>query len=123
MMDILQNNLGHTNLDYIEMAKIQLSSQDIIKQRFEFLSDCPEFTTRVSEFINAIKNNVEKIVVAMNACLSQASIRNTDIDLIILRMMSILMQIVKAICNHKASGSCQIAIIVNINVNITFLSF
>lgn len=84
MMDILQNNLGHTNLDYIEMAKIQLSSQDIIKQRFEFLSDCPEFTTRVSEFINAIKNNVEKIVVAMNACLSQASIRNTDIDLIIL---------------------------------------
>lgn len=84
MMDILQNNLGHTNLDYIEMAKIQLSSQDIIKQRFEFLSDCPEFTTHVSEFINAIKNNVEKIVLAMNACLSQASIRNTDIDLIIL---------------------------------------
>ncbi len=84
MMDILQNNLGHTNLDYIESAKIRLSSHDAIKQRFEFLSDCPEFTIHISEFINAIKNDVDKIVLTMKMCLTQAAIKNTDIDLIIL---------------------------------------
>ena len=39
---------------------------------------------RLVSFMNAIKNDVEKIILAMQTCLAQATIKNTDIDLIIL---------------------------------------
>lgn len=84
MMDILKNNLGHTNLDYVEYAKINLSHQDQVIQTLDFLSDCPSVTTNVSEFVNAISNDVSKIQLSMNDCLAAASVKNTDIDLVIL---------------------------------------
>ena len=84
MMDILRNNLGHTNLDYVENAKISLSGTDMICQQLDFLSDCPSIITNVSDLIEAIRADVEKITISMNACLYQAGIKNTDIDLIIL---------------------------------------
>ena len=84
MMDILKNNLGHTNLDYVEYAKINLSHQDQVIQTLDFLSDCPSVTTNVSEFVNAISNDVSKIQLSMNDCLAAASVTNTDIDLVIL---------------------------------------
>lgn len=84
MMDILENNLGHTNLDYIETAKIELSNNDKITQCFDFLSDCPTITSCVSDLVGAIKNDVGKIQNSMNACLNQAQISPTDISLIVL---------------------------------------
>ena len=84
MMDILKNNLGHTNLDYVEYAKINLSHQDQVIQTLDFLSDCPSVTTNVSEFVNAISNDVSKIQLSMNDCLAAASVKNIDIDLVIL---------------------------------------
>jgi hypothetical chaperone protein len=84
MMDILKNNLGHTNLDYVEYAKINLSHQDQVIQTLDFLSDCPSVTTNVSEFVNAISNDVSKIQLSMNDCLAAASVKNTNIDLVIL---------------------------------------
>ena len=84
MMDILENNLGHTNLDYVESAKISLSSHDEITQRLDFLDDCPIITTRATEFVHAISADVAKINNSMNQCLTQAQIKNTDISLIIL---------------------------------------
>ena len=84
MMDILKNNLGHTNLDYVEYAKINLSHQDQVIQTLDFLSDCPSVTTNVSEFVKAISNDVSKIQLSMNDCLAAASVKNTDIDLVIL---------------------------------------
>lgn len=84
LMDILQNNLGHTNLDYVESAKIKLSVHDEISQCFDFLSDCPIITTSISEFIEAIKNDVEKIKTSMNECINLAHVHPTDISLIIL---------------------------------------
>lgn len=84
MMDILKNNLGHTNLDYVEYAKINLSHQDQVIQTLDFLSDCPSVTTNVSEFVNAISNDVSKIQLSMNDCLAAASVKNTDIGLVIL---------------------------------------
>jgi hypothetical chaperone protein len=84
MMDVLKNNLGHTNLDYVEYAKINLSHQDQVIQTLDFLSDCPSVTTNVSEFVNAISNDVSKIQLSMNDCLAAASVKNTNIDLVIL---------------------------------------
>jgi hypothetical chaperone protein len=71
-------------LDYVENAKISLSGADMICQQLDFLSDCPSIITNVSDLIDAIRADVEKITISMNACLYQAGIKNTDIDLIIL---------------------------------------
>ncbi len=84
ILDIIKNNLGHKNLDYVESAKIDLSNHNTVKQSLEFLSDCPVVTTDVSEFVNAISNDVSKIQSAMNECLEMSSVRNTDIDLVVL---------------------------------------
>lgn len=84
MMEILKNNLGHTNLDYVEQAKIDLSHQDLVTQSLDFLSDCPVVTTSVSEFVNAISNDVSKIQMSITECLVAASVGNADIDLVIL---------------------------------------
>lgn len=84
MMDILKNNLGHTNLDYVEYAKINLSHQDQVIQTLDFLSDYPSVTTNVSEFVNAISNDVSKIQLSIKECLTAASVKSTDIDLVVL---------------------------------------
>ena len=84
LMEILQNNLGHANLDYVEQTKIELSVRDTIAQKLSFLSDCPIIDTCVSEFVHAIENDVEKIKQSMQQCLYQAQIKNTDISLVIM---------------------------------------
>ncbi|MBR2012185.1 MAG: Hsp70 family protein [Alphaproteobacteria bacterium] len=84
MMDILENNLGHANLDFVESAKISLSAHDEITQRLDFLDDCPVVTTCVADFVHAISADVAKINNSMNQCLAMAQIKNTDISLIIL---------------------------------------
>lgn len=83
-MEILQNNLGHTSLDYVEQSKIELSVHDTIAQKLDFLSDCPLIDTSVSEFVRTIENDVEKIKQSMLQCLIQAQIKNTDISLVIM---------------------------------------
>ncbi len=84
LMEILQNNLGHTSLDYVEQSKIELSVHDTIAQKLDFLSDCPLIDTSVSEFVRTIENDVEKIKQSMLQCLIQAQIKNTDISLVIM---------------------------------------
>lgn len=84
MMEILQDNLGHTNLDYIEQVKIELSMCDKVVHKFDFLSDCPIITTDVSEFVGAITSDVAKIQNSMNECVRMAKVKHTDIDMIIL---------------------------------------
>ena len=84
LMDVLQNNHGHINLDYIEQAKISLSTSDRISQKFNFLADGPTVVTSVDELISAISQDVDKIHESMYQCLSLAGVYASDIELVIL---------------------------------------
>lgn len=114
LMDILKDNLGHANLDYVEQAKIELSTRDEIMQSLNFLSDCPTVKTSVSEFVHAISDDVEKINLSMNQCLTQAGIQNNDISLIILtggstQIPHVASTIRNAFPNSKISDSNKMA--------------
>lgn len=84
LMNIIENNLGHTNLDYIEQAKIDLSNKNEITKVFDFLNDAPEIMINTTEFIYAIENNVNKIKLSMLDCLKYANIQPSDINMILL---------------------------------------
>jgi hypothetical chaperone protein len=83
-MDVLQNNHGHINLDFIEQAKISLSTSDRISQKFNFLADGPTVVTSVDELVSAISQDVDKIHESMYQCLSLAGVHAPDIELVIL---------------------------------------
>ena len=84
LYDIVQNRLGHINLDYVENAKIALSSNLSVENVLDFLSDKPSVQITREEFNNSISNDVEKIEKFLSECILQAGIKNEDVDLVIL---------------------------------------
>lgn len=81
---VVQNRLGHINLNYVEKAKIALSKDLSIESILDFLSDKPSIYITREEFNNAISNDVEKIEKFLSECILQAGVKNEDIDLVIL---------------------------------------
>ena len=81
---MVQNRLGHINLNYVEKAKIALSKDLSIESILDFLSDKPSIYITREEFNNSISNDVEKIEKFLSECILQAGVKNEDIDLVIL---------------------------------------
>ena len=84
LYEIIENRLGHQNLDYVENAKIALSSATEYDVKLDFLSDTPTIKTNRKTFETAIEQDVKKIEKSVQECLNIAKIKNTDIELVIL---------------------------------------
>lgn len=84
LYQVVQNRLGHINLNYVEKAKIALSSNLSVENVLDFLSDKPSVQITREEFNNSISNDVEKIEKFLSECILQAGVKNEDIDLVIL---------------------------------------
>lgn len=84
LYQVVQNRLGHINLNYVEKAKIALSKDLSVENVLDFLSDKPSVQITREEFNNSISNDVEKIEKFLSECILQAGVKNEDIDLVIL---------------------------------------
>ena len=84
LYEIIENRLGHQNLDYVENAKIALSSMTEYDVKLDFLSDSPTIKTKRDLFEKAIEQDVKKIENSVQECLKNAKVKNTDIELVIL---------------------------------------
>ena len=84
LYEIIENRLGHKNLDYVENAKMALSAQQEYEIVLDFLADAPLIKTNRSIFEDAIKSDMAKIEKSVQECIAQAGIKNTDIELVIL---------------------------------------
>ena len=84
LYQVVQNRLGHINLNYVEKAKIALSKDLSIESILDFLSDKPSIYITREEFNNSISNDVEKIENFLSECILQSGVKNEDIDLVIL---------------------------------------
>lgn len=84
LYEVIQNRLGHINLDYVEKTKIALSKDLCVESILDFLSDKPSVQITRKDFNNAISNDVEKIESFLSECLLQAGVKKEDIDLVIL---------------------------------------
>ena len=84
LYEVIENRLGHKNLDYVENAKIALSAQDNYAVALDFLSDSPIIDISRDDFEESIKSDMEKIEKSVHECIANAGIKNTDIELVIL---------------------------------------
>lgn len=84
LYEIIENRLGHQNLDYVENTKIALSSVKEYDIKLDFLSDTPTIHTDRVLFEKAIEQDVQRIETSVQECLKNAKVKNTDIELVIL---------------------------------------
>jgi hypothetical chaperone protein len=84
LLEIVEGRLGHKNLNYVEDAKIKLSSENEVKMILDFLSDKPTITSTRNQFNESIKDNAKKIQASIDECIKQAGVKATDINLVIL---------------------------------------
>ena len=84
LYDIVQKELGHTLLNKVEENKILLSSKDKVETKIDFLSSNPTIISSITDFEASITKNTLKIKEALKECLSQASIKAHQIELIVL---------------------------------------
>lgn len=84
LYETVQKELGHTLLNKIEECKISLSNNQNVETLLPFLSSKPQISSNINDFETSISKNTNKIVESLNECLNQASIKATDIGLIIL---------------------------------------
>ncbi len=84
LYEIIERRLGHTNLDYVERAKMRLSTDDAVRILLDFLTDAPQIDTTRAAFESAIGADIEKIEHAITECLNTANVRDGDIELVIL---------------------------------------
>lgn len=84
LYEIIKKELGHTFLNKVEKAKIELSDNKVIKSCLDFLSRMPEIEIDLECFEDAINNDVGKISIALEDCLKAASVSYSEIELVIL---------------------------------------
>lgn len=84
LLEILQNELGHTLLTVVEQTKIALTEKEQTCIELDFLSDAPVIITDKISFENSLQNNVRKITKSVQECLLQAQAKPEDIELVVL---------------------------------------
>ncbi len=84
LLQIIEEHLGHTNLDYVERAKMQLSDASDIAIALDFLADKPDLNISQSEFETSINSDVSRVTKCIDECISAAGIKHSDINLVIL---------------------------------------
>ncbi len=83
LQEIISQNLGHKNLDYVETVKISLSDRKQKQISLDFLESHPSITVLRDDFEISIEPQLNKIRDCANECLSRADVTASDIDLVI----------------------------------------
>lgn len=84
LREIIKRELGHTLLNNIEKGKIALTNQNKVTTELNFLQNPTKIELDNKNFEEAIKNDTQKIIKAMNDCVREANIDYKDIELVIL---------------------------------------
>lgn len=84
LLQVLEEETGHTLLAAAEGAKIALSVQDEYNATFDFIEDDFFIAIKRTVFEQAIQDDVEKIAASARQCLQEAGIRREAIELVIL---------------------------------------
>ncbi|MBN8821974.1 MULTISPECIES: Hsp70 family protein [unclassified Spirosoma] len=84
LLQVLEDETGHSLLATSESAKIALSAQPIHTATFDFIEEDFFIPIKRELFEESIQNDVDKIAASARQCLQDAGVRNEDIDLVIL---------------------------------------
>lgn len=84
LLQVLEEETGHTLLAAAEEAKIALSGQEVYNVSFDFIEDDFFIAIERTLFEQAIRDDVEKIAASARQCLREAGVRKEAIDLVIL---------------------------------------
>lgn len=84
LLTILEQERGHSLLAVAEETKIGLTGASSYAAQFDFLEGGLTLPVDRKQFENAIENEVQKISQAATECLKKASVRERDIELVIL---------------------------------------
>lgn len=84
LLELVEKEKGHELLGLVEAAKIALTENDENTQILTFLQGMPQITSTRRNFNEAIKENVNKTVLAVKECLIQAQTKAENVNLIIL---------------------------------------
>jgi len=84
LLNLLEQETGHSLLASAEDTKIALTNQDEHIAPFNFLEDGFSISIKRMQFEEAIRYEVEKIAEAATQCLHDAGVKKEDIDLVIL---------------------------------------
>lgn len=84
LLELVEKEKGHILLGLVEEAKIDLTQELECRKILEFLEDKPIVRATQKEFNAAIKNNVSKTAASVKECLTQAGIKASSIELIVL---------------------------------------
>ncbi len=84
LLQILEQETGHSLLAATEETKIALTSASDYQTPFDFIEEGLTVKIKRIQFEEAIKEEVEKISRSATQCLRQAGVKNEDIDLVIL---------------------------------------
>lgn len=84
LLEIYETETAHKLLNIVETSKIELTKNENIIQKIDFLSDKPNVEINKNEFEISIEENTNKIIDVANETLKKAQIKNDDIELIIL---------------------------------------
>lgn len=84
LLELLQKERGHSLLNCVEEAKIQLTGNDNYQINLNFLKDNPAIKSSRKGFEKSISENVCKIQTAVNECLKMAGVAAAAVELVIL---------------------------------------
>ncbi|MBD2702200.1 Hsp70 family protein [Spirosoma sp. BT702] len=84
LLQVLEDETGHSLLAAAEDAKIALTSQYEYKAAFAFIEDDFFISIQRTIFDQSIQEDVEKITASARQCLQDAGVTNKAIDLVIL---------------------------------------
>lgn len=101
LLEILQNEQGHTLLTAVEQTKIALTEKEKINITLNFLSDAPVIKTDKSSFEDSLQNDIKRISESVQECLTQAQVKPEDIQLVVLTGGSTeIPHIQEVMCSH-----------------------
>ncbi|GAB3340383.1 Hsp70 family protein [Larkinella ripae] len=84
LVNVLENETGHTLLAAAEDAKIALTAGEVHETPFDFIEEGFAIPIKRQRFEAAIQQEVSKIAASATQCLRDAGVRNNAINLVIL---------------------------------------
>lgn len=84
LLQVLEQETGHTLLAATEDTKVGLTSQEAYSAALDFIEDGLGVMVSQQQFNEAIKGNLNKIIASAQECLVQAQIQSGDVDMVIL---------------------------------------
>lgn len=84
LLNILENETGHTLLQEIEATKIKLTHADSAKAFLNFIEDSLTIDVPQSKFHTAIAEEIQLITATAVRCIQTANLKTEDINLVVL---------------------------------------